>query len=187
MSEEIRDLDVRHTPACRYSKGKQQMNSAGSRHFPGGHPNKSSRSYYKDLETTMYETIETIESPLGHSALDEETRFYQSCSSGGESLEDIRQKSANETATTQMSAEEHLACTTGRQVAIHQLLTCEEDFTRMMKRGAQRFSRPLRHQLLSRSQHATLFQNIEKVCQKNIFYKLTIKTTSKQYLSETCT
>jgi len=58
---------------------------------------------------------------------------------------------------------EQLPSAAGRQAAVHRLLTIEEDFMRIMKRGMQRFSRPLRHQLLSRSQHATLFQNIEKV------------------------
>jgi hypothetical protein len=115
-----------------------------------------SKSFFTELETTRHYSKMTWQS-----AVEEESRFYRSRSSS---------ESFDDTAASQLSIEEQLACTAGRQVAIHQLLTCEEDFTRMMKRGAQRFSRPLRHQLLSRSQHALLFQNIEKVIMKTVIF-----------------
>ncbi|WAR30627.1 RGS3-like protein [Mya arenaria] len=50
-----------------------------------------------------------------------------------------------------------------KQEAIHRLLTIELDFIDVMHAGMQRYSRPLRHCILSHSQHATLFQNIEKL------------------------
>lgn len=50
-----------------------------------------------------------------------------------------------------------------RQEAIHRLLTVEMDFIDLMHAGIQRFSRPLRHCILSQLQHSALFQNVEKV------------------------
>ncbi|XP_052222379.1 uncharacterized protein LOC127838592 isoform X1 [Dreissena polymorpha] len=50
-----------------------------------------------------------------------------------------------------------------KQEAIHRLLSLELDFIDLMHSGMQRYSRPLRHCILSHSQHATLFQNIEKL------------------------
>jgi hypothetical protein len=50
-----------------------------------------------------------------------------------------------------------------RQEAIHRLITVEMDFIDLMHAGIQRYSRPLRHCILSQLQHSTLFQNVEKV------------------------
>ncbi|KAK3088405.1 hypothetical protein FSP39_018747 [Pinctada imbricata] len=50
-----------------------------------------------------------------------------------------------------------------RQEAVHRLLSLELDFIDVMHAGMQRFSRPLRHCILSPQQHLTLFQNIEKL------------------------
>ena len=61
------------------------------------------------------------------------------------------------------SLEESTNYPNSRQEAVHQLLTCEQDFCRLMKRGIQRFSRPLRHHVMSPAQHQKLFQNVEKV------------------------
>lgn len=52
---------------------------------------------------------------------------------------------------------------TRKQEAIHRLLSLELDFIDLMHSGMQRYSRPLRHCILSHSQHAAVFQNIEKV------------------------
>jgi hypothetical protein len=49
------------------------------------------------------------------------------------------------------------------KAAILDLVTCEQRFIDIMQHGIQQFSRPLRHCVLSRQQHTTLFQNIEKV------------------------
>ncbi|VDH97352.1 regulator of G-protein signalling 3 [Mytilus galloprovincialis] len=50
-----------------------------------------------------------------------------------------------------------------RQEAIHRLLTVEMDFIDLMHAGIQRYSRPLRHCILSQLQHSALFQNVEKL------------------------
>ncbi|XP_060553687.1 uncharacterized protein LOC132714782 isoform X2 [Ruditapes philippinarum] len=52
---------------------------------------------------------------------------------------------------------------TRRQAALHRLLCLEENFVDFMNSGIQKFSRPLRHCVINSSQHATLFQNIEKI------------------------
>ncbi|KAH3693876.1 hypothetical protein DPMN_081315 [Dreissena polymorpha] len=53
-----------------------------------------------------------------------------------------------------------------RQAALHRLLCLEENFVDLMTSGIHGYSRPLRHCLLSGSEHQALFQNIEKVCAK---------------------
>ncbi|CAH1786293.1 unnamed protein product [Owenia fusiformis] len=50
-----------------------------------------------------------------------------------------------------------------RQQDINDLITLEREFVMSMQHGIQRFSRPLRHRLISPHEHATLFQNIEKL------------------------
>ena len=50
-----------------------------------------------------------------------------------------------------------------KQEAIHRLLSLELDFIDLMHAGMQSYSRPLRHCVLSHTQHTALFQNIEKV------------------------
>jgi len=50
-----------------------------------------------------------------------------------------------------------------RQRAVESIHILEEEFVTQMQCGIQRFSRPLRHCLVSSRQHATLFQNVEKV------------------------
>ncbi|KAL4231417.1 hypothetical protein ACF0H5_008995 [Mactra antiquata] len=52
---------------------------------------------------------------------------------------------------------------TRRQAALHRLLCLEENFVEFMTAGINKFSRPLRHGVINNSQHATLFQNIEKI------------------------
>ena len=52
---------------------------------------------------------------------------------------------------------------TRRQAALHRLLCVEENYVELMTAGIQQFSRPLRHCIVTGSQHAALFQNIEKV------------------------
>ncbi|XP_045191341.2 uncharacterized protein LOC123548240 [Mercenaria mercenaria] len=54
-------------------------------------------------------------------------------------------------------------CEVRKQEAIHRLLSLELDFIDLMHAGMQRYSRPLRHCILSHSHHAALFQNIEKL------------------------
>ena len=54
-----------------------------------------------------------------------------------------------------------------RQTAIRELVEGEEEFIRQMQYGIQRYSRPLRHCILTPQEHRTLFQNVEKV--KNSF------------------
>ena len=43
------------------------------------------------------------------------------------------------------------------------LIHAEDKFVAVMHRGVQRFSRPLRHALLTRQEHTVLFQNVEKL------------------------
>lgn len=50
-----------------------------------------------------------------------------------------------------------------KQDAVHRLMNLELDFIDFMHHGMQRYSRPLRHCILSQNQHTSLFQNIEKV------------------------
>ena len=50
-----------------------------------------------------------------------------------------------------------------RQTAIASLRSLEAEFVELMQAGIQRFSRPLRQYIISPSEHATLFQNVEKV------------------------
>lgn len=54
-------------------------------------------------------------------------------------------------------------CEMRKQEAIHRLLSLELDYIDLMHAGMQSYSRPLRHCILSHSQHTVLFQNIEKV------------------------
>ncbi|KAL8609608.1 hypothetical protein ACOMHN_023744 [Nucella lapillus] len=49
-----------------------------------------------------------------------------------------------------------------RQEAVHHLLSLEVDFIDFMMLGIQRYSQPLRHQILTTRQHATVFQNVEQ-------------------------
>ena len=46
---------------------------------------------------------------------------------------------------------------------LHRLLSLEFEFIDFMHYGTERFSRPLRHCILSGSQHTTIFQNVEKL------------------------
>lgn len=50
-----------------------------------------------------------------------------------------------------------------RQAAISKLKSLESEFVEVMQAGMERFSRPLRQYIISPSEHATLFQNVEKV------------------------
>ncbi|KAI0227529.1 hypothetical protein LSAT2_021997 [Lamellibrachia satsuma] len=50
-----------------------------------------------------------------------------------------------------------------RKLAIHDVVNCEDGYITQMQCGIQRFSRPLRHCIGSSMQHATLFQNVEKL------------------------
>ncbi|KAK3593735.1 hypothetical protein CHS0354_013632 [Potamilus streckersoni] len=50
-----------------------------------------------------------------------------------------------------------------KQEAVHRLLSLELDFVDLMHSGMQRYSRPLRHCILTNIQHFALFQNIEKL------------------------
>ncbi|KAL3872434.1 hypothetical protein ACJMK2_040361 [Sinanodonta woodiana] len=50
-----------------------------------------------------------------------------------------------------------------KQEAVHRLLRIELDFVDLMHSGMQRYSRPLRHCILTNIQHFVLFQNIEKL------------------------
>ena len=50
-----------------------------------------------------------------------------------------------------------------RQAAIYTLWRCEAEFVQAMSSGAQRFSRPLRHCIITANEHKALFQNAEKV------------------------
>ena len=43
------------------------------------------------------------------------------------------------------------------------LLECEQEFISQMHYGLQRYSRPLRHCIVSEADHAILFQNVEQV------------------------
>ena len=61
-----------------------------------------------------------------------------------------------------LSSEEHSSCSI-QQAALQSLLECEQDFVDVMHRGIQKFSRPLRHHILTSQQHSNIFQNIEKV------------------------
>ena len=54
-------------------------------------------------------------------------------------------------------------CHSELTTAIQQILDCEELYISSMQYGIQRYSRPLRHRILTSHQHQTLFQNIEKV------------------------
>lgn len=60
--------------------------------------------------------------------------------------------------TTDMTQDE-----SQRQAAIEAVAECEDDFVNLMHCGIQMFSRPLRHFILSSSQHAAIFQNVEKL------------------------
>lgn len=50
-----------------------------------------------------------------------------------------------------------------RQAAIRHLILLEATFIGQMQYGIQRFSRPLRHCIISAREHRILFQNVEKV------------------------
>ena len=54
-------------------------------------------------------------------------------------------------------------CYAERRAAIYRLWRCEADFVQMMSSGIQRYSRPLRHCIISSVEHKALFQNVEKV------------------------
>ncbi|KAL5012141.1 hypothetical protein ScPMuIL_010692 [Solemya velum] len=56
-----------------------------------------------------------------------------------------------------------LSARSRKRVAIQKLVDSELDFVDFMHEGMQRFSRPLRHCILSSEQHLELFQNIEKL------------------------
>ncbi|XP_071096723.1 uncharacterized protein [Haliotis cracherodii] len=50
-----------------------------------------------------------------------------------------------------------------KQEAVHRLMSLELDYIDFMHAGMQRYSRPLRHCILSAQQHKAVFQNIEKL------------------------
>ncbi|XP_025112214.1 uncharacterized protein LOC112574971 isoform X2 [Pomacea canaliculata] len=66
--------------------------------------------------------------------------------------------------------------------AIHRLLSLELDFIDFMHAGIQRYSRPLRHCVLSGTQHSAVFQNVEKVqmlCQAHETYALGLREANR--------
>ncbi|PVD27996.1 hypothetical protein C0Q70_10573 [Pomacea canaliculata] len=66
--------------------------------------------------------------------------------------------------------------------AIHRLLSLELDFIDFMHAGIQRYSRPLRHCVLSGTQHSAVFQNVEKVqmlCQAHEMYALGLREPNR--------
>ncbi|PVD28313.1 hypothetical protein C0Q70_10900 [Pomacea canaliculata] len=66
--------------------------------------------------------------------------------------------------------------------AIHRLLSLELDFIDFMHAGLQRYSRPLRHCVLSGTQHYAVFQNVEKVqmlCQAHETYALGLRKANR--------
>ena len=62
-----------------------------------------------------------------------------------------------------------------RQAAAQQLRRAEVTFIAQMQYGIQRFSRPLRHCILSAREHRVLFQNVEKVCIHFSYYYRTFQ------------
>ena len=54
-------------------------------------------------------------------------------------------------------------CEDDEESMVQQLLQCEEEFVSQMVRGITRYSRPLRHAIISPQEHQTLFRNVEKV------------------------
>ena len=52
---------------------------------------------------------------------------------------------------------------------IERLIELEEAFIKAMTRGIQVYSRPLSFHLLTSTEHAAIFQNIEKVCARLLF------------------
>ncbi|XP_055896512.1 uncharacterized protein LOC106061993 isoform X2 [Biomphalaria glabrata] len=53
--------------------------------------------------------------------------------------------------------------TTNKHESIHRLMSLELDYIDFMHYGIERYSRPLRHCIVSAQQHMALFQNVEKL------------------------
>ena len=51
----------------------------------------------------------------------------------------------------------------GRHLIIVDIINAEENFIDCMSLAVERFTNPLRHQMLTAAQHDNLFQNIDKV------------------------
>ncbi|KAI0227526.1 hypothetical protein LSAT2_021994 [Lamellibrachia satsuma] len=66
--------------------------------------------------------------------------------------------------------------------AHQRVLACESKFVEVMQSGIQRYSRPLRHRVISHSEHATLFQNVEKLVAISEFLVRSLQAQSHQTL-----
>ena len=55
------------------------------------------------------------------------------------------------------------------------LIACEESYVQDLKAGIHAFSHPLRHCILTREQHACLFQNVEKLSTISEFHLRALK------------
>ncbi len=64
-----------------------------------------------------------------------------------------------------------------RHSAIESLMDCEARFIQDMSLGVQLFSRPLRHCVISHSEHMQLFQNVEKLVTISEYHLNQITTT----------
>nr|KAG5693409.1 hypothetical protein BaRGS_009882 [Batillaria attramentaria] len=71
-----------------------------------------------------------------------------------------------------------------KQEAIHRLLSLELDFIDFMHAGIQRYSRPLRHCILSVAQHKTVFQNVEKLVTISEYHVKQMQENSPSMCSE---
>lgn len=90
---------------------------------------------------------------------------YTSESDVSDTDEGIYSWPSNQTSTPKKSkvSESSTSAEKGVQKLIKQLLTAESNFIDVMHAGMQRYSRPLRHNILTPQQYSTLFQNIEKL------------------------
>ncbi|XP_064650211.1 uncharacterized protein LOC135501812 isoform X2 [Lineus longissimus] len=71
---------------------------------------------------------------------------------------------------------------TFRQEATQRLLKCEELYIKSMRDGISRYLKPLKRQILSTTEHSTVFQNIEKLVTISEYYVRQLKLNSLPYI-----
>ncbi|RUS74181.1 hypothetical protein EGW08_018049, partial [Elysia chlorotica] len=72
-----------------------------------------------------------------------------------------------------------------RQESIHRLMSLELDYIDFMHYGIERYSRPLRHCIVSAHQHRTIFQNVEKMVTISEFHIKQMQDNASSVNSDT--
>lgn len=71
-----------------------------------------------------------------------------------------------------------------RQIAISELMEAEQSYIQQMQNAIAWYSRPLRHCILGTSEHARLFQNVEKLVALSEFHVRQMEAASVPWVED---